>query len=239
MKRGILLASGGIDSTVMMYWLKKQDALESVIFMDYSQASADAQFEMVRIHADALDLVARREAVYWPKHARGKGFIFEAGKYPEPMTDPYAPLDYSAKDSAKYLEEQWDFLQGRNIVFLAYAGAWALARGVDTVYTAFQFDQPEWDKMDEQQHYGGVDTSEWFVGSFNQMAASGGGFSKPLKVVCPFLEMRRTKIDIVRLGYSLGVPFSKTHSCEFFPACGGCHQCLIRKDVLARGARFR
>jgi 7-cyano-7-deazaguanine synthase in queuosine biosynthesis len=226
MEKGVLLASGGIDSSVLMFQLAREKALDSVILCDYGQASADKQWGAVSGFARRLGVPARREAINWPNHARGRGYIFEDGKYPVPMQDAYEPVQMTPEEYQVYLDEKWDFIQGRNIVFLAYAGAWALSRRIGIVYTAFQFDAPEWGM--------GVlwsDTSPGFVDAFNAVSAA-GGFSKRLEVRAPYLDERLTKQEIVRKGWNLRVPLYSTHSCEFYPACKSCHQCLIRKAVL-------
>jgi len=229
-KPGLLLISGGIDSVTLAYVLKRAGALAEMMFIDYEQASAGHQRKIVAGHADALGVRFYHEHVRWPYYARGKGFIFEAGNYPAPMADPYAPVDMNEEEHATYLEEQWDFIQGRNVAFLNYACAYAIHLGLDTVYTAFQFDEPEW--AANPAGFKHCDTSAEFVAAFNRLGEI-GGFSKPVQVVCPFLALRATKRQIVRMAKNMGVDLEQTYSCEFFPACGDCHQCLIRREVLA------
>jgi len=227
-----LMASGGIDSTVLMYLAREQ--ISHVVLMDYGQASADHQWWCVEHHAQKNGLTAHRHKILWPEYARGKGYIFEAGKYPEKMDDPYEPVRMSPEQYQEYLENKWDFIQGRNIVFLAYAGAYALAHGCDTVMTAFQFDEPEWAAGAENIY---SDTSPTFLEAFNYLSKA-GGFSKSISFRAPFLDtytqtgQRWFKRHIVNIGRAMGVDLSRTHSCEFFPACGGCHQCIIRKGLL-------
>lgn len=233
MKPGLLMCSGGIDSITMAYWLRQQGALRSLFFCDYGQASGDHQAEIVHEHALRLRVGARREMFDWPEYAKGKGYIFKDHHYPKGVVDPYGPTRMTKAEYDTYLEEQWDFIQGRNLAFLTRACAYAIHLGLDTVYMAHQFDQPEW-----EAGIGMSDTSEEFVSAFNALAAI-GSFSKPVRVEAPFLTLRRTKQEIVRLGRVLGVPLSRTYSCEFFPECGECRQCLIRKDVLAMPVRFR
>lgn len=235
MKPGVLLCSGGIDSVTLAYLLKRHNALQCLFFCDYGQASADHQFGLVQEHADILGVEAIRETFDWPEYAKGRGFIFEKGKYPAPMTDPYAPLKMNAEEYSTYLEDQWDFIQGRNIAFLTKACAFVLSilTVEAVVYVAFQFDKPEWDAEP-----GGCDTSPQFVEAFNRLAAA-GGFSKKVTVEAPFLDSRLTKQQIVGMARLFSVELDKTYSCEFFPACGKCRQCLVRKMVFAQPVRFR
>lgn len=237
--RGVLLASGGIDSTVMLYWLKKLGRLDSVFFVNYGQASATTQRKLLEGHCHGLNVELKECVVDWPRWGRGKGHIFEQESYPETQPDdPYATTQMTQAEVDEYLEHTWDFIQGRNVVFCAHAAAWAIHRRVPVVYTAFQFDQPEWDAADESGGFGTVDTSPAFVEGFNVLAAS-GAFTKPVRLEAPFLEARMTKQAIVDLGKTLMVPLSKTHSCEFYPPCGECHQCKIRKEVLGKPYIFK
>lgn len=230
MKPGLLLISGGIDSVTLAYVLKRAGALRGMMFIDYGQASAQHQFNMVQEHASILGVeTLKRESISWPVYARGAGYIFTCGKHPKPMTDPYAPVTMTKEEYDTYLKDQWDFIQGRNIIFLTHACSYAVHLGLATVYTAFQFDPPEWKNGGVQ----GCDTSPQFVQAFNALAGL-GGFSKHVRVECPFLDSCSSKKDIVRMARMHGVRLSATYSCEFFPACGSCHQCLIRKDVLAK-----
>lgn len=226
----VLMVSGGIDSTVLMYWLVRQQKKVAAFFCDYGQASAKQQLEFVEYHTNRLHVPLHYEKIEWPEYAKGRGFIFNHGKYPAGMTDPYAPTRMNPREYSEYLDNEWDFIQGRNIIFLTRACAFAIANGWDRVCTAFQCDAPEWEAM-KINGDGGGDATPAFLRAFNLLAES-GGFSKPIKVLAPFLEMRLTKEQIVVMGRKLLVSMKKTYSCEFYPECRACHQCLIRASVL-------
>lgn len=223
---GVLVASGGIDSTSLMYLLAHAGLLETVMFFDYGQASADHQAGLLGEHTEKLHLELIRQVVPWPSWARGKGYIFQPGSRPDHPKDPFAPLLMNEQEFDSYLENSWDFIQGRNVVFLALACARAISEGKEVVYTGFQFDGPEWAGMGSLG-MSGTDTSPAFAGAFNDMAAL-GGFSKPVEVVSPFLDLKMDKEAIIRAALGVGADLTKTHSCEFFPPCGLCHQCTIR-----------
>jgi 7-cyano-7-deazaguanine synthase len=73
-----------------------------------------------------------------------------------------------------------------------------------------------------------------FIAAFESalnLGTKAGAEGRPLRIRAPLSGM--TKADIVRLGASLGVDFSLTHSCydpdSVGRACGGCDSCRIRR----------
>lgn len=232
---GVLLCSGGIDSVTLLYWLRATNSLRGVVQVDYGQASAAHQAELLRKHTHRLgipDRLVRVEKIPWPEHARGRGYIFNTGSYPAPLDDPYAPVYYDEEQNKRYVKEQFDHLQGRNVVFLTYAAAWAISLGCSVLHTAFQYDAPVWAVLDR----GGIEDSDVgrpFVREYNHLAAS-GAFSEPLRVSTPLLDWRLTKSQIATIATWLGANLHDTHSCEFYPACGQCGQCLIRARTFAQ-----
>jgi len=230
--RGLLVASGGIDSTTLMYELARQGDLAMVMLFDYGQASRQRQIECVTYHAKEVGAPLQVMQIPWPTQIRGSGHIFRVGAAPQGLDDAYDAVKMTHAEYQKYLYDRWNFLEGRNIVFHSYACAWAIATGLKVVYNAFQFDAPEWESVGHRTNARmGNDTSGAWVRAFNQLATN-DGFSKPVKVVSPYLEQQAVKLDIVGRARRLDVNLEMTHSCEFFPACGVCHQCLIRKEVL-------
>lgn len=230
---GIVIASGGIDSVTLAYLLARNDALEGIVSFDYGQASAAFQRECLEHHASVLGARLFVEKIEWPEYARGMGYIFREGAAPDHPADPYEPLRYTEEEGVRYMRETWDFLQGRNTVFFALAGARALSMDLLTGYIGFQMDAPSWEVLGA---YGdsGSDASPAYMRAFNELSWA-GAFSRPFQLAAPFIDLRCTKQDIVGLGRSLGVDYSKTTSCEFWPPCGKCAQCTIRAGVL--GAR--
>ena len=240
---GLVLASGGIDSTVLSYLLARHGALRGLYFVDYGQRTCEKQGSILNYHADKLQVPWFREYAQWPGGLRYDEWINPTGdgRYiftniadkgaPPPLSDPYAPMDLGPEEYRKYQEETFSFVQGRNVVFLTYACSMALKLGLDTVYTGFQFDTEEWARAPEGP--GGNDVSVAFVRAYNALAAA-DAFSRPVRVVAPFLDMRWSKDWIARAGVLLGVSLEKTLSCEWSTPCGACHQCLIRRKVLAQ-----
>lgn len=233
----ILLASGGIDSTVLMHDLADKGELVEVISFDYGQASRHEQRRFLEFHTRNLGVPLYVQEIPWPEWMRGKGFIFSTTLRPAPHADAYEETRMTSEESFAYCRDKWDFLHMRNTVFLSYAVNRAVYRGVQRIHTAFQNDAPEWEQMDKFG-YGGSDVGPGFSHAFNQLLAIGATYV-PMRLETPYLDARLDKWAIARRGRRFGVDLRKTHSCEFFPACGECHQCMIRADVLAHQSRLR
>jgi 7-cyano-7-deazaguanine synthase len=74
-----------------------------------------------------------------------------------------------------------------------------------------------------------------FIEAFARMAnlATKAGVEGRTRITIHTPLMKLTKADIVRLGHSLGLDFSLTHSC-YDPSpdgrpCGHCDSCLLRR----------
>ena len=116
------------------------------------------------------------------------------------------------------------YVPARNTVLLALALGYAETLGaVDLVVGVNALD-----------YSGYPDCRPAFLAAFEAMArlaTRAGAEGREYRVHAPLKEL--DKAGIVRLGASLGVDFSLTHSC-YDPApdgaaCGGCDACLLRK----------
>lgn len=120
------------------------------------------------------------------------------------------------------------YVPGRNTIFLAHALSWAEAVG------AFEI----WIGANVVDYSGYPDCRPEFLRAFERTAnlATKAGAEKRgrFKVVAPLLKM--TKLQILRLGTSLGLDYAWTFSCydpspEGSP-CGKCDSCRIRNRAL-------
>jgi 7-cyano-7-deazaguanine synthase len=117
---GILLASGGLDSTTLAYWLLNQGIQFVPVFIDYGQHCALTELESLRkvlprSHTDKIEIIDIK-SVY--KYSRSR-FIQAADLWSEPITadDLYIPY--------------------RNILILTVAASFAQTLGYTNVYSAF------------------------------------------------------------------------------------------------------
>ncbi|MBL8745154.1 MAG: 7-cyano-7-deazaguanine synthase QueC [Phycisphaerae bacterium] len=115
------------------------------------------------------------------------------------------------------------YVPARNLIFLSLAAAFAEVIGAQDLYIG----------VNAVDYSGYPDCRPEFIKSFERtarLATRAGVEGAALTVHTPLMHL--SKPDIIRLGISLGVDYSRTHSCyDPDPSgapCGHCDSCLIR-----------
>lgn len=208
----VVLVSGGLDSAVALALAKANtcDDLFALTF-DYGQRHVK---EVACAHALAKHFKARFH-VFGLDALRALG-----GLRPE---DDVLPGARTSKQTGSLAECDADipllpktWKPGRNILFLAFAGAFAWWVGAHLIVTGIhQEDQPAY-----------PDCQRSFLQYMELVLQQ--GLSYTVSLWTPLLEMN--KPEIVTLGSRLRVPFEKTWTCyvgESEP-CGSCDACIRR-----------
>lgn len=236
--KGLLLATGGIDSTVLAHVLSNDKLLQGLVYVDYGQAVADHAYGLVSDLGRKLHVPTYRERVVLPSHMLGSGFevpVDGAVRKPNAQPDAYGSINMrSEKEYRTWLRDVWDVLTARNTMMLLVASSLAIYKKATCVYVGYQFDEPHWEAMYRRGWLGfrGNDTTPAYVDAFNAMTLA-GGLHEQVLVKAPFLDRRTTKVEIAALGRSLDVDLdTTTYSCKFWPECGVCYQCVVRRTVL-------
>ncbi len=117
---GVLLASGGMDSTVLAYSLEQQERNVVLLFLDYGQHCANIEYETLKEVAplkfrDSIRAI-RIGDIYHESNSR---MIMEANLWVDPVVADDLYLPY------------------RNLLFLSIASAYAQSIGARDVYSAF------------------------------------------------------------------------------------------------------
>jgi 7-cyano-7-deazaguanine synthase len=116
----VVLVSGGLDSTTLVYWLSQQGAGVQPLFLDYGQHCVETEHETVLrvLPADVAPSVRRLDlsSIYAGSPSR---LIREANLWTERVSSEDMYLPY------------------RNLLFLSVAAAFAQSRGIGYVYAAF------------------------------------------------------------------------------------------------------
>ena len=213
MKRAIVLCSGGIDSVVTAFYIKKRLRYSSltILFFDYGQRAIAGE------RACAKECAKKLKA------------DFKEIKLPGLRTLSFSLINKGGKANeirkrnlASTREESrcW-YVPFRNTVFLSYALALAESNFLkkkigSTIFVGF--------KCEGNDHY--PDTTATYVRHINLLQRAAGG---NYRICAPLIN--KDKEDIIRLGCMLGVDFRKTWSCYVGTKvpCGKCLACALRK----------
>ena len=114
----------------------------------------------------------------------------------------------------------------RNIIFLSIACSWAESIGAENIFIG----------VNAIDYSGYPDCRENFLDVYEKMINLGsktGSEGRKFNIFRPLVDM--SKIDIIKLGHSLGVNYKKTVSCyqatQEGKACGLCESCTFRKKA--------
>jgi 7-cyano-7-deazaguanine synthase len=213
--RAVVLASGGLDSTVAAAVARRDGYDLYLLTIAYRQRHA---VEIERAGQVAAALGAQQHLVV-DVDLRAIGGSALTGDLPVPKNRP--ELDRGQGIPITYVP-------GRNLIFLSLAAAHAEALGTTVIYFG----------ANVLDYSGYPDCRPEFIRAFEAAVQAGtkaGAEGKRMEVRTPLLAL--TKAEIIQLGMTLNVPFHLTHSC-YDPvgtiACGQCDSCLIRKEGFAK-----
>jgi 7-cyano-7-deazaguanine synthase len=208
-QRAVVLASGGLDSTVAAAVAGRDGYDLDLLTIAYGQRHA---IEVERAGRIATALKARRHLVI-NLDLRAIGGSALTGDVPVPKNRP---------EAERSREVPVTYVPARNLIFLSLAAAYAETIGAPVVYFG----------ANVLDYSGYPDCRPEFIKAFESAVRVGtkaGTEGRSFEVRAPLLTL--TKAQIVTLGLSLNVPFHLTHSC-YDPvgsmACGRCDSCLIR-----------
>ncbi len=205
--RVVVVYSGGLDSTVLLYHLRSEGHTVRALSVDYGQR-----------HRRELDAAADIATALGLEHR-----IVD-------LTNFGALVSWSALTSSaiavpreEYARENMEVttVPNRNMVLLALAIAWAAGQHDDAVAFA--------------AHAGRTltypDCRPEFAAAMDHAARLADW--RPIAVLAPFVTWR--KADIVRRGHALGVPLERTWSCYIGGPrhCGECATCRDRRAAFA------
>lgn len=201
----VLIYSGGLDSTVLMYKLHNEGFTVLPLSFNYGQRH---QKELGSAVAITQRLGLRHEIA----NLQGITHLLKGSS----QTDPSVPVPHG-----HYTAETMKLtvVPNRNMIMLSVAAALAVAEGIrDVGYGAHAGDHAIY--PDCRQPFVDAMSEAFFVANEHK-----------LWLHAPFLQM--TKAEIVQLGNQLHVPFEKTWSCyeggELH--CGLCGTCVERIEA--------
>ena len=213
-RRAIVLASGGLDSTVTAA-LARQDGCELFFLtIHYGQRHA-IEVDRARLVAAAMGAAGHTVLSVNLQAIGGSALTGELA----------VPKDRTSADRRHGIPVT--YVPGRNLIFLSLAAAQAEAAGASLIYFG----------ANVQDYSGYPDCRPEFIAAFEHAVNTGtkaGVEGQALHVRAPLLTM--SKAEIIRTGVRLQAPLHLTHSC-YDPAgelaCGLCDSCRIRREGFA------
>lgn len=212
-----IMATGGIDSTTLMYIKAKKNP--TIITVNYGQIAFQKQVELLNYHIAILKLdplvVIDIDFMDWQKK-------------PGLFSPDFVPSEENPLGDYDKLRYENFFIEGRNLIMMAYAMAYCSAHKIDELLTGYLYGKEEWQNRRTYKLMTG-DNSPQFVDMMNLLSSV--GFSHQIRIRAPFYEQQIDKQGVIDIGKNYHIDYSKTYSCYFIPECGVCDNCLLRKSL--------
>lgn len=204
-ERVVLIASGGLDSSVLLYALASEGLDVMALSFDYGQRH---RREILAASQIALAAHVDHRIV----DLRSLGDLLKGSSLTDPsITVPHG--HYTAESMKATV------VPNRNMIMLSIAAGWAISLKAPTVaYAAHSGDHAIYH-----------DCREEFVRAVEGAISLADEYQVSLRR--PFISM--TKAEIVLRGQQLEVPFHLTYSCYEGEAahCGNCGTCVERREA--------
>jgi 7-cyano-7-deazaguanine synthase len=200
-KESVLLCSGGLDSTTLAFWLVRERISFLPLFINYGQHCCDTELATAKL---VLPTSVRRDLTSVNIADIYRGTSSRLISEPDLWRDSVEDIDL--------------YLPYRNILFLSVGSAYAQARGINVVYSAFI----------NSNHAKEIDCSAAF---FDRLAALLSQYGS-VEIRMPFRQFSKQRV--VELALQLAVPIGATYSCQASSRvpCGACPNCVERLAAL-------
>ncbi|WP_320178473.1 7-cyano-7-deazaguanine synthase QueC [Roseovarius pacificus] len=208
----VVLLSGGIDSTVLLHHVVKQQNRGAVHALSFHYGQRHArELDCARVQAEAAGTTEHRIIdlrFLGPLLAPGSALVAGGAEVPD--------LAALTEDE---IQQPPTYVPNRNMMLLSMAVAFAEAQGIHDVFYGAQ----------AQDEYGYWDCTVVFIERINAVLALNR--ATPVTVHAPFVT--KSKAGSVRLGLELGVDFGQTWSCYRGgeSPCHTCPTCIERKNA--------
>lgn len=205
MKNNIIIVSGGLDSTTLMYELHKNGVPLKAVTFDYGSKHNKQELRSAKYHAGRLGIDHIVISMDFINEHFKSNLLKDGGEIPE---GHYA--DSNMKKTV---------VPFRNGIMLAIAAGIAESEESELIYVGSHFGD----------HAVYPDCREDFVRSIKE-AIIHGTYNSPV-VMAPYTE--RSKADIAALANRLGYDYWNTYSCYKGGAvqCGRCSTCFERREA--------
>lgn len=202
--KAVLIYSGGLDSTTLLYEYK--DSIALAVSFNYGSKHNEKEIEFAKYHCKALGI----KHLIIPLDFMGKYFTSSLLKGGEEIPEG----NYDDENMRSTV------VPFRNGIMLAIAAGLAESYGLDSIMMANH----------SGDHAIYPDCREEFVEAFSRAVEA--GTYEGIKLLSPYCGL--SKRDIALKGKDLGIDYGKTWSCYKGEEkhCGKCGTCTERKEAL-------
>ncbi|MFM9265376.1 7-cyano-7-deazaguanine synthase QueC [Tychonema sp. BBK16] len=207
--KAVILLSGGLDSSTVLYQAKADGCECYSISFDYQQRHR-RELESAKAIAFSAGVKAHQivnfDLTLWGGSA---------------LTDDRIdlPIDRSLTEMSQNIPTT--YVPARNTIFLSFALAYAETLGAQRIYIG----------VNALDYSGYPDCRLDYIQAMQEVFRLGtkqGREGEQINIVTPLIELKKT--EIIQLGNKLGVPWEQTWSCYAGgeTACGVCDSCRLR-----------
>ncbi|MEG4216332.1 7-cyano-7-deazaguanine synthase QueC [Microcoleus sp. Pol14C6] len=212
--KAVILLSGGLDSSTVLYQAKADGCECYAISFDYKQRHR-RELESARTIALAAGVKAHQivnfDLTLWGGSA---------------LTDNEMelPIDRNLAEMSQNIPIT--YVPARNTIFLSFALAYAETLEADRIYIG----------VNALDYSGYPDCRLDYIQAMQEVFRLGtkqGREGNAINIITPLIELKKT--EIIQLGNQLGVPWEQTWSCYAGGenACGVCDSCRLRLAAFA------
>lgn len=207
--KAVILLSGGLDSSTVLYQAKAEGHECYAISFDYQQRH--------RRELDSTHLVAKTSGVV--EHQVVNFDLRQWGGSALTDNTINLPEQRSLQEMSQHIPIT--YVPARNTIFLSFALGYAEAIAAEFVYIG----------VNALDYSGYPDCRPDYIQAMQEVFRLGtkqGREGQSIKIISPLIHLQKT--EIIQLGNQLGVPWELTWSCYAGEevACGVCDSCRLR-----------
>lgn len=207
--KAVILLSGGLDSSTVLYQAKADGCECYAISFDYRQRHWRELSSAEEI-AHSVGVVQHQIVTFDLRQWGGSA-----------LTDDRLALPNDRSLEQMSANIPITYVPARNTIFLSFALAFAEVIQAERVYLG----------VNALDYSGYPDCRPDYIAAMQEVFRLGtkqGREGNPIQIVTPLLHLKKT--EIIQLGNRLGVPWEKTWSCYAGSdeACGVCDSCRLR-----------
>ncbi len=207
--KAVILLSGGLDSSTVLYQAKADGCECYAISFDYKQRHR-RELESARAIALSAGVKAHQIVNFDLTLWGGSALTDDEMEF---------PIDRTLTEMSQNIPIT--YVPARNTIFLSFALAYAETLEADRIYIG----------VNALDYSGYPDCRLDYIQAMQEVFRLGtkqGREGNAINIVTPLIELKKT--EIIQLGNKLGVPWEQTWSCYAGgeTACGVCDSCQLR-----------